>query len=165
MDFTNLSLSDKLDLYEKGYKSLKTFLESLPIDVLDFSPDSEHWTTKEIAIHLADTEGIYFVRFRRSIGESGSDLITFNNDDWAKDLRYKEQDLNFNLQLLDMLRQSNYQTLRTIPENYWQDKKYSHDGKLMPLEKLLERNLNHFYGHLDVIKKSYDQFKNKDGNN
>lgn len=159
-----MSLTDKLDLYEKGYKNLKTFMESLPMGVLNFSPDPDHWTTKEIAIHLADTEGIYFVRFRRAIGESGSELLGFNNDDWALDLQYKNQNLNFNLQVLDLMRQSNYQLLKDIPANFWQEKTYKSNGELFPLEKLLERNLNHFYGHLDVIKKRYDQFKAQSGN-
>lgn len=164
MDFTNLTLSDKLDLYEKGYKNLKTFMESLPIDVLSYSPAPDHWTAKEIAIHLADTEGIYFVRFRRAIGESGYDLLGFNNEDWAKDLKYTEQDLNFNLQVLNTLRQSNFRILKAIPDIYWQEKKYKTKEGLFPLEKLLERNLNHFYGHLDVIKKRYDQFKEQTSN-
>ena len=159
MQFDNMSLDDKLQLYEKGFRNLKSFLESLPVDVLNYSPDPDHWTTKEIAIHLADTEGIYFIRFRRAIGESGSELLGFKNDDWAKDLDYKNQDLQFNLKVLDILRQSNYQILKGMPVNFWYDKKYASNGELMPLEKLLERNLNHFYGHLDVIKKRYDQFK------
>jgi hypothetical protein len=159
MQFDNMNLENKLDLYEKGFKSLKTFLESLPIDVLLFSPDKNHWTTKEIAIHLTDTEGIYFVRFRRAISESGSDLLTFDNDHWAKDLQYISRDLNFNLQLLDYMRQSNASILRSIPDHYWQEKQYKVEEELFPLEKLLERNLNHFYGHLEVIKKRYDQYK------
>lgn len=159
-----MSLSDKLQLYENGFKSLKAFLETLPIDVLTFSPDSEHWTTKQIAIHLADTEGIYFVRFRRAIGESGYDLLGFKNDDWAKDLNYNNQDLTFNLQVLDMLRQSNLRILKAIPGSYWQEKKYKTKEGLFPLEKLLERNLNHFYGHFDVVKKRYDQFKEQNKN-
>ena len=82
MYFTNLTISDKLDLYEKGYKNLKTFMESLPVDALTFAHPG-NWTAKEIAIHLADTEGIYFVRFRRAIGESGFDLLGFKNEVWA----------------------------------------------------------------------------------
>ena len=151
-----MSLDDKLDLYEKGFRNLKSFLESLPLEVLDYSPDPEHWTTKEIAIHLTDTEGIYFIRFRRAIGESGSELLGFNNDDWARDLNYKSQDLQFNLKVLDLLRQSNHRILKNIPTNYWTDKKYKSKDELMPLEKLLERNLNHFYNHLDVIRKRYE---------
>ena len=164
MNFDNMTLADKLELYEKGYKNLKTFLESLPIDVLTFSPEPDHWTTKQIAIHLADTEGIYFVRFRRAIGESGYDLLGFKNDDWAKDLDYNSQDLTFNLQVLDILRQSNFRILKSIPKPYWKEKKYKTNEGLFPLEKLLERNLNHFYGHLDVIKKRYDQFKEQNKN-
>ena len=125
MDFTNLTLSDKLDLYEKGYKNLKTFMESLPIDVLTFQPAPEHWTAKQIAIHLTDTEGIYYVRFRRAIGESGYELSGFNNEDWAKDLNYVEQDLAFNLQVLDLMRQSNFRIFKAMPQNYCHEMKYN----------------------------------------
>ena len=153
-----MNLEQKLDLYEKGYKNLKTFLESLSPESLTFTPDKDHWTIKQIAIHLTDTEGIYFIRFRRTIGENGYELSGFKNDDWARELHYTNQDLNFNLHLLDMLRQSNFSILTSMPNNFWNDKKYKANGELLPLEKLLERNLNHFYGHLDVIKKRYDQF-------
>ena len=159
MQFDNLTLADKLDLYEKGFSELKTALDSVTDDVLSFTPASDHWTAKQIAIHLADTEGIYFIRFRRAIGESGAELLGFKNDDWAKDLKYSEQDLNFNMQVLDFMRQSNFRILKSMPDNFWSEKKYKSNNELFPMERLLERNLNHFYGHFDVIKKRFDQYK------
>ena len=159
MQFDNLTLSDKMNLYEKGFSELKTALDSVSDEVLSFTPAPEHWTAKQIAIHLADTEGIYFIRFRRAIGESGAELLGFKNDDWAKDLNYSEQDLNFTMQVLDVIRQSNFRILNNMPQNYWTDKKYKSNNELFSMEKLLERNLNHFYGHLDVIKKRFDQHK------
>lgn len=161
MEFHNKTLNDKLDLYKNGYQNLKTVLDSLPNEVLLFSPDKDHWTAKQIAIHLADTEGIYFIRFRRTISENGYELTGFKNDDWAIELQYDKQDLNFNMQMLNMLRQSNLKIFQSMPTNYWQDKKYKNGNELLPLEKLLERNLNHFYGHLDVIKKRFNQYKDQ----
>ena len=159
MQFDNMTLVDKLNLYEKGFLELKTALDSVSEDILTFTPSPEHWPAKQIAIHLTDTEGIYFIRFRRAISESGAELLGFKNDDWAKDLNYSEQDLKFTMQVLDIMRQSNFRILKNMPKNFWSDKKYKSNNELFPMEKLLERNLNHFYGHLDVIKKRFDQYK------
>lgn len=159
MSFNNLTLSEKLDLYEKGYKNLKTFLESLPVDSLTFSPDPEnHWNIKKIAIHLTDTEGVFFVRFRQILSQPGLDFLRVGQDNWDKPLVYSGQDLNLNLQVLETLRLSNFTLLKSIPATDWKEKTFKLNNELFPLEAALSRNLMHFYHHFDIIKKRYNQY-------
>ena len=100
MSFKDLSLPEKLDLYEKGYKNLKTFLESLSVDALTFSPDPEnHWNIKQIVIHLTDTEGVFFVRFRQILAKPGVDFLRVGQDSWDRPLNYPNQDLDLNLKV------------------------------------------------------------------
>ena len=155
--FEDKTIQEKVDLYKKGFQSLST---KVPDNkrILDFTPGAPHWSIREIIAHLSDTEGIYFVRFRKVLTEPISDLLVFDQNSWYSRFNYGKKKIEESLQLLESLRNSNYRLLLSVAESEWNNRKYKQDNKEFSLDKLLDRNLNHFYGHLEIINKRITQF-------
>lgn len=157
--FNDKKIIEKLNLYKNGFKILKKALDNHENSFL-FIPDENHWSIHEIVVHLADTEGIYFVRFRVVISENSSQLLMFDQEKWAKNMNYRSQLIENSLESLEYTRKSNYNLLLKIENEDWQNFSFKIENQDFSLEKLLDRNLNHFYGHVETIKKRIDEFNN-----
>lgn len=97
-------------------------LESaLPTLVADLSPAELHqpeapgkWSPLEVVAHLADTELVYRYRLRRIVAQPGTAISGYDQDAWARELRYREVDLDETLALIRALRTANLRWLRGL---------------------------------------------------
>ena len=78
------------------------------------------WSTLEVVRHLADTEIVYGYRIRLILAEDSPAIPGYDQDAWARNLRYREADLEASLRELEVLRAGNLALLRNLDEAAWE---------------------------------------------
>jgi hypothetical protein len=63
-------------------------LEGLSITQVEFKPDPQEWSIKEVVCHLRDVDGIFRERAERMLNEDEPFLRGFNPEELAEEKRY-----------------------------------------------------------------------------
>jgi uncharacterized damage-inducible protein DinB len=94
---------------------------ALPALVVDLTPVELHqpeapgkWSALEVVAHLADTELVYRYRLRRIVAQPGTAISGYDQDAWARGLRYSEVDRDETLALIRALRTASLRWLRGL---------------------------------------------------
>jgi hypothetical protein len=149
-----------------SYKNLTGEFEelwiSLPEIFWQFKPSRRSWTALEVISHLADTEGIYYIRFRKAIAEKNSDSLGFDQENWAVNLSYNKNDPKIILESFKAMRTATYEVLNRLNEKVWENTyKHPHYGKLSLVE-LLGKSIEHVSNHKRKLEEKYVEWlKNK----
>lgn len=77
------------------------------------------WSILEVVQHLADSEVVYGYRIRAIVAEDNPALAGYDQDAWAKRLRYNDEDLGEVLAELDVLRRRNLRFLERLRDDEW----------------------------------------------
>lgn len=72
------------------------------------------WSAIEVVQHLADSELVWAYRLRSVVAEDGAPLTGYDQDGWAKALRYREVAVADALDQLRTLRAVNLRLLRSL---------------------------------------------------
>jgi uncharacterized damage-inducible protein DinB len=78
------------------------------------------WSIAEVLWHLADNELVHTVRMRKILAEDEPDLEGYDQDRWARQLDYRQQDAAVGLEFFSGLRQANLYMLRGLSAAAWQ---------------------------------------------
>ena len=89
----------KIESYGTAYDKLLSALEDFPREMWQFRPTPERWTIHEIIVHITDSEANSYIRCRRLIAEPGSVVLGYDENQWARELRYHEQSTQDALEL------------------------------------------------------------------
>lgn len=102
-----LSLSagkDPLAVLETTPKRIAALLAGRDAGALYRSPGPGRWSVAQIVAHLADAEIVGAYRFRMILAAPGTPIQAFDQDDWARALKYDAADPHASLAVLDSLR-------------------------------------------------------------
>lgn len=102
----------KIELYGRGFDMLAEVLMEIPREMWQFKPEPTEWSIHEIIIHLADSESNAALRARMLIVEPGGTLMGYDQDKWANELNYTEQDLQDALDVTRLSRKTTYKLLQ-----------------------------------------------------
>ena len=83
---------------------IRKLVRRLPARRLKRRPAPGKWSIAEILAHLADTELVGGNRIRMILGAPGTPIQAFDQDDWARAMRYREQDARTSLEAFCVLR-------------------------------------------------------------
>jgi len=96
-------LSELLDgLTSTKEKTLEYF--ELPENKLYLTYGPDKWCIKEILHHLADAETILYERIRRPLAEPAPVMWGFAQDEWVKELHYRDTPLTMNKAVYSTIR-------------------------------------------------------------
>jgi hypothetical protein len=114
MDYKKL-----IDKYAAGYGELKKQLEEVPEEAIDFKSSADAWSIREILLHLTDSEAHAYVRGRKTIAESGTEICVYDQNIWVNELYYKQMDYEDAMELFRLLRKNMVSLLERLPEEAW----------------------------------------------
>ncbi len=77
---------------KKGPLIVKWILENAPTDVYDHKTDPSRFSFREIIAHLADWEPIVLQRMQQTLGQPGSELKVWDEEQMAIDHEYSKTD-------------------------------------------------------------------------
>ena len=108
--------NEKIELYGRGFELLKAALAEVPAEAMKFKPEPKEWSVHEIIIHIADSETNAALRARKLIVEPGGMLMGYDQDKWANELNYHEQNIEDALDATRLARKTTYELLKRQPE-------------------------------------------------
>jgi len=108
-----------LECFANGAATLSFTLRRFPRKMWLYKASSDRTSIHESVWHLADSEVVEYVHYRRFIAEPGSPALGIDPSTWCRNLGYFYQDVKEALGIIRVLRQAVYRSLRTLPEMAW----------------------------------------------
>ncbi len=146
----------KLDLYSNAYDQLAGALDRYPEGMWDFKPGPDRWSIREIVVHIADSEANSYIRGRCAIAEPGAAVMAYNEDQWASNLGYQDQDPRAALELFRHLRRMTYRLIKDLPDSAWARTIEHPENGTMTLDDWLVVYANHVPEHIYQIQATHD---------
>ena len=145
--------NEKIELYGRGFELLKAALAEVPAEAMKFKPEPKEWSVHEIIIHIADSETNAALRARKLIVEPGGMLMGYDQDKWANELNYHEQNLEDALDATRVARKTTYELLKRQPEEVF-DHSIIHPEYTDPytFDQWVNIYSAHIPGHIEQIQ-------------
>ena len=111
---TDAELKQKIDAIEAGPGLIAEAVAGCDDRILDFQPAPGKWTIREMVAHLADVDVLYGYRLRQMIADKDPVLAPIDQDDWARNLGYRDADVADALAAYRASRRANVRLLRRL---------------------------------------------------
>ena len=106
--------------YAAGYDEVINALDGFPADSLGAHPIAGKWSAREIVHHLGDSESFSAARLRKLLTEDNVVIQGYDQDEYARKLRYNERDMAPALDAFRSARETTMQLIRLMTEDDWQ---------------------------------------------
>lgn len=134
-------------------------LEGLPPEQLHWKPSDREWSLAEIAAHLADTEEVYVSqRIGPMLREDRPQFPGFDQDAWATERRYNEQDPLANLARFARWNAELVWLLWNMAEQDWQRVGIHSEKGPMTVAELFDVLARHHASHLNQMRRVKIQY-------
>lgn len=142
-----------LDAAEKSPREIAAAVSGLPERVLKYKPAPEKWSILEILAHLVDMETLYAYRMRQIIADKKPVLAPIDQDDWARNLGYMDENPAELVALYGLNRHHNVGLLKRLKAGDL-DKSAMHPelNKQVPLWDYVQKMGVHGPNHLQQIE-------------
>src|SRR5688572_32937374 len=101
----------RIESYGRAYETLTSALKEFPREMWTYRAAHDPWCIHEVVVHITDSEANSFIRARRCIAEPGSTVIAYDENQWARALKYTEQSPDDAVQLFRWLRGATYKLI------------------------------------------------------
>ena len=154
-----MDLSRMLLSYLQGIDDFINVLPEFPKKMWDYKPAPNRWSIKEIILHMADSEANSYVRCRRIIAENGSNVMVYDQDKWAENLKYRDQNIETSLELFKQLRLNTYNLLLTISDDKWENYCMHPEHGRVTLRDWLQTYTDHVHIHISQMRDNHEEWK------
>lgn len=145
--------------YSDGYRQVAGALKDITTEEMDFSPAPGKWTCREIVHHLADSEMMSAIRLRKLLVEENSQIQAYDQEEFARELRYGERAIEPALLALQAARATTAQLLESMSEADWQRAgKHSESGPYS-VETWLQIYAAHAHNHAGQIRRNRQRYR------
>ncbi|HKJ38979.1 MAG TPA: DinB family protein, partial [Anaerolineales bacterium] len=152
--------NEKIDLYGNGFAMLVEVLKDIPLEMWQFKPEPTEWSIHEIIIHLADSESNAALRARMLTVEPGGTLMGYDQDKWANELNYHEQDIEDALEVTRLARKTTYELLKKQPDEVFEHIVMHPEYKEpYTFDNWIDIYSAHIPGHIEQISNNYKLWK------
>lgn len=155
---------DYIEKYRTAFDEFEAALSSIPKEAWLFKPAPKEWSVHQVIVHLADSETNSYLRARRMIAEPGQMLMAYDQDVWADNLDYHNQNTDDALAVTRLVRKMTYALIRDLPDQVWSNTaKHPEYDEPYPFEKWLRIYANHPREHAKQITDNYRTWKEQQG--
>ena len=150
--------SPLLETYKNGVSIINNLIAGIDESLLDKMPEhADDWTIKEHIIHLVDSEINAFIRLKSIIAQPASECYVMNEENWTKNIRRKNEDMNKYLKLFGGIRELAYDFIKEEDERSREENYYIRtiNGKAekVTINKWLQIYNHHLNAHVEYIEK------------
>ena len=155
-----------LEKYKEGYQEINNIIKFIPESIIEYIPSYENaWSIKEHIIHLVDSETNGLIRLKSIIAQPGSDCFVMDEDNWTKNIRRKNEDVNKYMQLYKSIREIAYDFIKDEANENWNTQYFirTYQGKTLKItiENWIDLYNNHLAFHINYINKIIETKKEK----
>jgi hypothetical protein len=136
--------------YREGYQAVQQAVAGATPRELDARPAPGKWSAREIVHHLADSEMTAAIRLRRLIAEDQPVIHPYDQDEFAKRLRY-DRPIESSLQALRYARESTAELLDRLKPSEWMRSGTHPEHGPYSVERWLEIYAGHAHQHAEQI--------------
>jgi hypothetical protein len=137
--------------YAEGPARVAAALEGITDAELDHRPAPGEWSAREIVHHLADSETNSYIRLRRLLAEAGPAIVGYDQDAWARSLRYEGRPIGPSLAVFNAVRASSSELLSVVEDAAF-DRAGTHDEHgTYSVDTWLALYAAHAHDHADQI--------------
>lgn len=129
---------------------LRAAVAGLSDEQLDTPYRDGGWTVRQVVHHVADSHMNGYLRCRWIVGEPGTTLKAYDQDQWAT-FEDMNMPLEPSLTLIDGLHQRWSHFLSTLPEDAWNKRAIHPERGQISLEDVLETYSEHGANHTKQI--------------
>ena len=142
--------------YASGYEEVANALNNFPAESLGAHPIPGKWSAREIVHHLGDSETTSAVRIRRLLCEDQPLIHGYDQDEFAKRLRYNDRDMAPALEAFRSARATTMQLLPLMSEEDWQRAGTHTENGRYSAEDWLRIYADHAHNHAAQIRRLRD---------
>ena len=143
----------KIERYGNGFELLTATLAKCPKEAWKFKAKPTEWSIHEIIIHIADSEANAALRARMLAAEPGGTIMGYDQDIWANELNYHDQNPEDALQMIKYARLTTYNWLKTLPNEVFDHAvKHPEYDEAYTFEMWLNIYAEHIPEHIEQIK-------------
>ena len=139
--------------YEAGYDEVTASLEGFPADKLTAHLLPGKWSACEIVQHLADSEMNSAIRLRRLLAEDRPVIQAYDQEDYARRLKYNERDIAPALEAFRSARATTAQLLARMSPEDWNREGWHPESGLYTAEHWLKIYAAHAHNHAAQIRR------------
>ncbi len=139
--------------YEAGHDEVAKSLDGFPADKLTANLLPGKWSACEIVQHLADSEMNSAIRLRRLLAEDRPVIHAYDQDDYARRLKYNERDMTPALESLRSSRATTAQLLAHMSDEDWKREGWHPESGLYSAEIWLKIYAAHAHNHAAQIRR------------
>ena len=148
----------RIELYGNAHSLLVEALKQFPKEMWTFKP-KDGWSIHEIIVHITDSEANSFVRCRRLIAEPGSAVLGYDENVWAKALKYEEQSTDDAIELFKCLRRVSYNLIKVRADSVAGNVIHHSENGPMTFDDWLDMYERHIPDHVAQMQKAYEEWK------
>ena len=154
-------ISDLLDRFHHGPDLVANTLAGAAGAELDFTPEPGKWNMRQIVAHLADTELVMAVRFRRMLAEDRPRFEEFDQDAWARSLDYAKRQPAESTKTLKLIRGDSHGLLKDTPEAAFARTGIHPRRGEMTVLQLLKLSTDHVEKHAGHMRERREQWRQR----
>lgn len=151
--------AQKIESYGNAYTVLTEALEQFPKEMWHFKMSPDDWSIQELVVHITDSEANSYARCRRFIAEPGSNVMAYDEMQWARALNYHGQSAEVALELFKWLRLASYNLIKDLPEGVWANTVYHPENGTMTMDDWLDVYERHIPEHIAQMRLNYEAWK------
>ena len=107
---------DPIEVMSGQVAWLKKTLKGLDPAAIRTRESPRKWSVLEVLGHLSDTELVYRYRLRHIVAEPGCPIVGYDQDAWARRLRYQEQEPADLMKEIEVMRAATLRWIATLSD-------------------------------------------------
>jgi DinB family protein len=139
--------------YKAGADEVTAALAGFPQDKLNAHPIEGKWSAAEIVHHLGDSETASGLRLRRLLSEDHPLIQGYDQDVYAKELRYNEREIGPSLDLFRSTRACTAQLFDFMTDEDWRREGTHSESGSYSAEDWLKIYAAHAHNHAAQIRR------------
>jgi len=139
--------------YKAGADEVTAALEGFPHDQLTAHPIEGKWSAAEIVHHLGDSETTSGLRLRRLLSEDHPLIQGYDQDVYAKELRYNQREMGPSLDLFRSTRACTAQLFDFMTDEDWRREGTHSESGSYSAEDWLKIYAAHAHNHAAQIRR------------
>jgi len=134
-------------------RKIRKLLRGARTQRLRARPAGDRWSVGEILAHMADAEVTFAFRIRSALGSNGTRIQAYDQDVWATNFRYNQQDPRASFESYRALREHNLRLLRLLPKGMWSYYGMHEERGKETIARMTEMMAGHDLNHLMQIER------------
>lgn len=149
---THEEIQALVEKYKAGYDEVIDSLKDFPSESLPAHPIPGKWSAREIVHHLGDSETVSGIRLRRLLSEDSPVIQGYDQDEYAKRLRYNERDMQLSLDAFRIARLTTAQIIDGMTLEDWSRKGTHTENGSYSATDWLKIYADHAHNHAAQIR-------------